>query len=689
MRKFLLAALLAGIGTTAAQAQQQPKNVIMYIGDGFGVSAKTAARMSLGQGTAGKRLTSDAGFRILALDKMKSVGAATTHSANSWITDSGPGASVYACGAAGKNDNETISFNVATGASVQTILEKAKAAGYAVGIVSTARVTHATPAAFASHIWFRDLEDYIASQFISSTSAQYKELYNAPTSKTAPYNAARDWDLPQPKVGVEVDVILGGGARHFLPKQYNDTLKDHNGAPIMNGSSIVTQGGKRIDSVNLITYAQQRGYQYVNSRDALMNLDTTLFTPGNTKKLIGLFNASHVNYEQDRQTDAPWEPSLFEMTEMAIKVLRAKGGSKGFFLMVEAGRIDHLEHANAGGISVIAGTPNQYTVDADKRAYVGGGDGNYSATPTTARQSNVYGSDYLIKEVLAFDYAIAQGRKLLSDANSKTLIFCSADHECGGTAIVGLHDQANAQNNGTQIRTYALGPKQGGISASSGGGPTATTFATPTNVTRGDVDFGTTSPNGWFPNYTTYTFQGRSELWPKVDTAGRRIVVAYASNPITNGNGQTAGGTPGNHTPMDVTVTGEDNAGNAFASQITGIGLFDNTFLTHIMDSFMALTPSSYITPLVGNAGSGNVLRLFPNPTSNAATIELALAQDATVNVLVMNLGGQLVANLGTAKKAAGTHSWEWNTAGIPAGTYFVSALANGVATTQKIVVTH
>jgi alkaline phosphatase len=687
MRKIVTTGLLL---IAANSVMAQPKNVIMYIGDGFGTSAKTAARMAMGQGTQGKRFTSDAGFHILSLDRLKYAGSATTHSANSWITDSGPGASVYAAGRDGKIDNEAISFNVATGTPVETILEKAKKAGYAVGIVTSTRVTHATPAAFASHIWFRDLEDYIAAQYISSTVAQYQAIYNDPNSKLGGYNAARDWTLPAPKVDVEVDVILGGGSRHFLPRLFNDTLKDKNGQPIRDlNNAIVVQQGRRTDSVNLITHAQSRGYKYVNSRDALMNLDTTLFTPTNNAKVIGLFNPSHINYEQDRQMNAAWEPSLFEMTEMAIKILRAKGGTKGFFLMVEGGRIDHLEHANSGGITVIAGTPNnQYTVDADKRSYVGGGEAIYGVTPTTARHTNVYGSDYLIKEVLAFDYSVAQGRKLLSETNSQTLIFSSSDHECGGTAIVGLHDQANAQNNGTMIRTYALGPKQAGVNASSSGAATASTFATPTNVTRGDINFGATNVNGWYPNYTTYTFQNRPELWPQVDTAGRRIVVAYGSNPLTNGNGTNAGGTPGNHTPMDVWVGGDDNVGGTFASQITGIGLFDNTYLTHIMDNFLGLAQSQHI----GSPSNGQTIefKVFPNPAGNTVHISTNLQQNAPVHINILNINGQVVGSIDGGNLTAGTHSWTWNSAQVAPGTYFVH-INGGAAgsSSQKIVITH
>ena len=68
---------------------------------------------------------------------------------------------------------------------VSYYFEAAKKQGYAVGLVSTARITHATPAAFASHIWYRDLEDYIAAQYISATETQYEAIFNS--SPTASY----------------------------------------------------------------------------------------------------------------------------------------------------------------------------------------------------------------------------------------------------------------------------------------------------------------------------------------------------------------------------------------------------------------------------------------------------------------------------------------------------------------------
>lgn len=345
---FTFTVLLSAVVKIYSQdsSQVKPKYCILYIGDGFGVSAKTAARMAMGQGTIGKRFPSDGGFHVLSLDKLGYNTMVTTHSANSWTTDSGPGASVYASGKNGKIDNEAISFNVKTGQSVETILEAAKKEGYAVGLVTTTRITHATPAAFGSHTWFRDLEDYIASQYLSSSQTQYKAIYNDDSSSIRPYNPARDWQLPTPKSGVEIDVLLGGGFRHFYPNGKADTVRDQHNMPILNNGAVVKQFGKRADNVNLIGYAEKRGYKYINSREALLNLDTTLFRRGNNTKLLGLFNASHMSYEQDRQLTNQYEPSLFEMVEVAIKVLKAKGGQKGFFLMVEGGRIDHLEHAN-------------------------------------------------------------------------------------------------------------------------------------------------------------------------------------------------------------------------------------------------------------------------------------------------------------------------------------------------------
>ncbi|WP_158267578.1 alkaline phosphatase [Adhaeribacter arboris] len=661
------------------------RNVIIYIGDGFGLAPKTAARMAMGQGRDGRRYTSDPNFQTLALDNLKYSATVTTHSLNSWITDSAPGASVYAAGKSGKQDNEVIALDPSSGEPIETILENAKKQGYAVGLVTTTRVTHATPAAFASHIWYRDLESYIAAQYIASSQDEYKAIFNASPTAAYRYNASRDWVLPAPKVGVELDVILGGGSRFFLPRNVassNAAVVDAQGKPIKNpatGAEVTLGSGSRADDVDLIEFAKKnKNYQFVNSRDALMRVDMSQFKPGSESKLLGLFHSSHVNYEQDRQTSAPWEPSLSDMTEMAIKVLKAKGGEKGFFLIVEGGRIDHLEHANAGGISVIAGANgNQYSVDADKPAYVGGGEAVYTATPSTARTANVYASDYMIKEVLAFDYAVAEGRNFMNvPVNGKTLLFTTSDHECGGFAVTGLHDEADAQGNGTKIRTYA-----GQIGKSN---QTEAGYATPTNLVRGDG-----GDEGWFPEYSLKMFQNK--YYPEAASpTARRIVVAYGSNPVTNGNGNKAGGTPGNHTPQDIWVGAEDNTGS-HAVQITGRGLLDNTALTPIMADFLKLTEfkDNLGKPAyrVGAELSAEGINVSPVPVVNQSSVSFEVKKLAEVSVDVFDLAGTKIKTVvGTQKYQAGKHSLPIKGSELKAGMYVVVVNIDGVIQSKKII---
>lgn len=681
-----IAALCASSGLMAQQ-----RNVIMYIGDGFGLAAKTATRMAMGQGTNDKRFTSDPGFHILALDNLRYVATVTTHSKNSWITDSAPGAAVYACGKQGKVDNEVLTLDPSTGTPIETILEAAKKEGYAVGIVSTTRITHATPAAFASHIWFRDLEEYISLQYIASTQTEYENILNSSPTASFHYDANRDWVLPTTKVGVELDVILGGGAQKFLPKNVassNSIVVDSKGDTITSfiDSKKVSFGkGSRADDVDLIEYAKtQKNYQYVNSRDALLHINLADYTETNGKKLLGLFHKSHMSYDQDRQLGYKWEPTLSEMTEIAIAVLKKKS-SKGFFLVVEGGRIDHLAHANSGGIEVITGSPkNQYTISADKEAYADpngapNGEGTYAATPTTPRTSNVYGSDYVIKEVLAYDYAVAEGRKLLSATDgSKTLIMSSSDHECGGMALVALHDEADLQANGTKIRTYSDQIKKSN-SAEKG-------YATPTGLLRGDG-----GDNGWYPEYVMTASAIDSKLYPEKKSAtSKRIVIAYGSNPVTNGNGITSGGTPGNHTPQDVLVCSDDNDGGTFGAQITGRGLLDNTALTPIMSDFLKLT--NFITGL-GNPSfrmsqPDDALSAYPNPFTSKVSLTLNLAKAGKVVVDINTVGGQKVMTAVEGQEyASGTQVISINTESLKAGEAYIAVVkVNGETYSTTII---
>jgi alkaline phosphatase len=540
---------------------QPKKNVILFIADGCGIAPKTALRLALGQGTEGSRISSDPKFQILAQDKLKYTTIITNHSLNSLITDSAPGASVYACGKQGKIDNEFISLDPVSFEPIPTILEEAKKQGYAVGLVSTARITHATPAAFASHIWNRDLEDYIACQMISKSQKEYEDIFNSSKNSSFRYSEEKDWILPKPKIGVEIDVLLGGGASKFLPKNEpssNKIIKNQNGAPILSNGKEITLSGGRKDDIDLIEIAKSRGFIYVNSREALLSLDLSQFKPNNNNKLLGIFSSSHMDYEQDRQLFSNEQPMLAEMVRIAISVLERKS-NKGFFLMVESGRIDHLAHANVGGVD-ISEDGKDYIVGSDKKPKLNFGSYADGKNPP----DYIFGSDYFIKEMQAYDYSVEEGRKFMNDSKKgKTLIITTADHETGGFSVVGLYD---AEKKG--VRTYANEPRKTDITP------------VPNGLKRGDSD-----KNGWFPDYELIDFQGWK--WPKPKNDGRRIVIAYASNPLTNGNGTSISNSPGNHTATDLVVQADDNDGGKFASKISGRGLLDNTDLTPIIEDFL------------------------------------------------------------------------------------------------------
>jgi alkaline phosphatase len=106
-------------------------------------------------------------------------------------------------------------------------------------------------------------------------------------------------------------VVLGGGSSFFLP---------------------LADKGKREDGRNLISEMQAKGYQFASNLDELNKAEAG-------KPLLGLFGASHMKYDLDRPAS---EPSLAQMTLAAIKQLKDK--EKGYFLMVEGGRIDHALH---------------------------------------------------------------------------------------------------------------------------------------------------------------------------------------------------------------------------------------------------------------------------------------------------------------------------------------------------------
>ncbi|MCW3479985.1 alkaline phosphatase [Neisseriaceae bacterium JH1-16] len=285
----------ANADDSAVTTPAQPKNVVFFLGDGMGLTTLTAARI-YGAGEDGE-LTIDKEFTETAFVK--------TFSNDAQVTDSAPSMSAYMTGV--KMNNEVISMSqdtravdpnanltgncgAANGTPVPTFLELAKARGMGTGVVTTTRITHATPAATYAHTCHRDAENDIAAQL---------------TPGGAGYNS---------KLADGVDVILGGGQQFF---------------------KTTANGGKRADGRDLFAEFKAKGYTVATTR-----AEFDAANVGATGKLLGLFTSSHMSYDLDR--DANKEPSLAEMTVKALQ--RLKQNNKGYFLMVEGGRIDHALH---------------------------------------------------------------------------------------------------------------------------------------------------------------------------------------------------------------------------------------------------------------------------------------------------------------------------------------------------------
>lgn len=313
---------------TLTNLKGSAKNVILFVGDGMGISTVTAARILEGQ-LAGKlgeenQLSFD-NFPFAGLAKTYNVDAQTPDSAGTMTAMmSGVKTDVGVIGV--DEDIERGDCSTVTGNELFTALELAEMAGKSTGVISTARITHATPAATYAKSADRNWED-VSDMPEAAVTAGCKDIADQLVNFEA--------NLEAKVAGIDVDgieVAFGGGRRHFLPKDaaFNST----------DASSAVE--GDRTDGRDL-TAEWQAMYttgSYVMDQTGFDAIDAAT-----TERVFGLFNESHMQYEADRKNDIAGEPSISEMTSKAIDIL--DNNSEGFFLMVESGRIDHSHHAGS------------------------------------------------------------------------------------------------------------------------------------------------------------------------------------------------------------------------------------------------------------------------------------------------------------------------------------------------------
>src|SRR5262250_3100174 len=273
-----------------ATGPRKARNVILFIGDGMAATHRTAARILTAGITEGKYRGG------LAMDAMTNMALVGTAGVDSLITDSANSASAYTTGH--KSSNNALGVyadrtpDTLDDPRVETLTSLLKRTGkMAVGVVTNTEVEDATPAAMVAHTRRRSDYDPIVQMFYESG----------------------------------VDVLMGGGSAHFLPKS--------------------TPGSKRADDVDYVKKFRDAGYTITTTDKEMKEASGK----PDTRRLLGLFHPGNMDGALDRRflnkgtvDRFPEQPDLVDMVQSALAVLSRH--ENGFVMMVESGLIDKYSH---------------------------------------------------------------------------------------------------------------------------------------------------------------------------------------------------------------------------------------------------------------------------------------------------------------------------------------------------------
>lgn len=303
-----------------SRGPDRARNVVLFIGDGMSLTTVATARILAGQlaGGSGEE-------NLLAFERLPHVALLKTYNTNQQVPDSAGTATAMLTGVKTRAGVLGVSHTLPRGAvsgidahRLRTLFEWGEGRGLATGVVTTTSLTHATPASTWAHVSERDWES--------------DDLLSDAAREAGVHDIARQF--VELGAGDGIDVALGGGREHFRAADTPDPEY-----PDRRGSR---RDGRDLDR----EWREARpGRATVWNRDQLLALDRS-----RVRQVLGLFEPSHMKFETQRATDPGGEPSLAEMTRVAIDLLSRR--EKGYLLLVEGGRIDHGHHASSAYLAL-------------------------------------------------------------------------------------------------------------------------------------------------------------------------------------------------------------------------------------------------------------------------------------------------------------------------------------------------